>query len=523
MVAWGTIIPAATAAIGAGVNAIKGGGKSTQTTTQDIRDISAEGLMYQDMLNDAMRIAIEASGYKVEYQTTYQVKDEKKQAEYEVKKRKAQDSIDAVNKSIEKLNGEYPNKTTNAQYSWKLSQLNAEKAKYEKELLDIEVGIKSNSTEYQSASFVKDDPPLVKAAAEKYGADSQQVADARAQVADLEYNQRQFIAKADEAYVRDLNSILDKGFVDLPELNKFIDDSFGGVKDTFLGFYNKILDESKQSQTELSSYLDKVATEIDKSQFDVNSAMEAAMLQADKSKTTLLGVLEEVNSSAEKKAMFEFDLLSKKIDDQVDLQASMFGLPPTSKAVQVQKAQKKSEALSLTLLNLEQDKMNKTMGIYQDAEATKKEISLDAINFADEFGQKRIDLAMTKFGLAGDFEKLRLDTSMKAADYLVGLEQDATTMKMNAAFQPPSFGAVDAIPGIQQRLDESKASLFQALGFAEKQYDYAKQQQVAGVGQTTTTSTSPDLGSTIVGLGSTLANIDWSKKSSSSGSGNSTS
>jgi hypothetical protein len=443
------------------------------------------------MLDSAMKIAIESAGFKIQSETTTTNKNDKLAQQYDKER----------NSLIEKLN-----KLNKPKLSYEETLL---KTSLEKQLKEIDKKIRKNSTTFEKISFQKDDPPIVKAAIEKFGADSPEVEQARRNAIDLEFQQRQYINKVDEAYVRDMTSILTKGFVELPELNSFIDSSFGKVKDTFIKFYDKLIDESKQSQVTLDSYLDKVATEINKSQFDVDSALEAAVLQADKSKDTLLGVLEGVNQSAEKKAMFEFDLLSKKIDDQIETQASMFGLPPTSSAVQVQKAKKKSDALALTLLDLEEDKLKYTLGIASEAEAMKKQISLDKIDFADKFGSERLALARDRFGLSLDFEKLRLDAASKAADFMVGQEQEKQQIKMSAALEPPSLSAFSSIPSIQARLNESQDNLFRALGFAEKQYDYGKQQQFA---EATTKSNSkststPGLGTVAVGIGSTIASM----------------
>jgi len=276
---------------------------------------------------------------------------------------------------------------------------------------------------YTDYTLKKREDARVLDAISKYGEGSPEVATARSQIKQEELSQAQTLADVNSNYLKSLKKFVSGDFSYTDQQKQQIDTFVGPIKDVILKTTDDLFAEAARTNTNVGEAINKLSFEIDRSGYDISDALQAAQIQVEKSGDTLLGVLEKVNTSANDKARFEFDLMSKQIDQQTARQAALLGLPPGSMAEKNQALAMKASALKSIELGLAEDFQNKALGIVGETEAGKKSISLARVQLAENQGAKRENVSSIGIGLAESFGAKKEAITGVRGDALIQLEQ----------------------------------------------------------------------------------------------------
>ena len=476
---------------------------SSTVQKNEIAPSSPEELEYMSVLNGLMLSQIEEAGYEpiaVE-KTTYQ--DEAKANSFKSQISTIDKQIADLKKDIE-INPIRPGGTP----GWRgqstgdiqdgrvrqLNQLEGEKFKAQQELNKIP------QTTFTDYTINKKEDPRVKAAIEQYGADSSQVRDMRAQLSQEEVYSAESSAQITRDYLDKMKKLVNGDYSFTDQQKAQTAKYFEPIRETLTKTTDLLLEEADTNQANLFDYVNNYMNEIEKTGIDTLDALNASLIQVEQSGQELMKVAQGVNEKYENKAKFEFDLLAKQADEKAANQAALLGLPPGSMVEKKQAAALKYNALQSVLLDMELQEANRTLGIAEQTESGKKQISLAKADLALQQGSKREGLAGTKLNIAQQTGQQRMATKGAYAQSLLGIEQDQMNLLYNAAVGqlPQQASAAQGYFGFGEQMQNSNIGQLDTPANIAK-YGYGTEAQKQMAQTTVTTKSTPSVFSAIAG------------------------
>ena len=400
-------------------------GGSSSTTTNKTGELSALGKEYQSGLKDLILVNLQEQGYDIVPTDTIEYDNPQKA-----------DSLNQKVKSFDSRIADYDRQIADArskgQKDWNLVDLR-ERVVQEKNLaLNELAGLKQ--TKYTKYDIKRSPDPRLKQAIELYGENSKEAKEVDAAIKQERVDKAASIAEVEASYLKNLKKLASGDFSYTSEQANQVEKFIGPVKDLIISTSDKLLSKVGEDQELLRAELNNISAQIDQTGFDVADALEAASIQVDKSGMDLLDTLKQVNESTQAKYKFQQDLIFERIDQQVAQQTALLGLPPGSKAEIYQKAKMKNDALNLLTLQLNEDEMNKTLGIKQSINEEKKKIAFSYVALAESQGAKKEDIAKQAFNLLSSTVGKQEQIEGTTANALLSLEQNRQEMLQNAAF-----------------------------------------------------------------------------------------
>lgn len=495
-------------------------GTSKTETTVKTGDMSERGQSYDNLFQQLLMAQIQEFGnYSIDQQQKTVYKDQGQADQLNAQISDIDKQIASIQSSQSTSSestraGAYA--TTTAQ---QISQLQARKASLQNQLGNME---SSTFTDY---NLTKLEDIRVRDAIEKYGENSQQVAQMRAQVKEEEVFKASSQADIEKNYLTNLNKFTRGDFSYTQEQYDQIDKYIAPIKDIINKTTGDLLTQYGQDDQMLRSSLLDLSSQIDQTGFAVSDALQAAQIQIENSGATLMDTLKTVNASSQAKAKFEFDLMSQQADQQSAQQAAQLGLPPGSMAEKVASAKMKTDALKQIELDLANQTAVGTLNIQQGVEEGKKQISLSRVALAQSQGAKKENVAAQGFGLTNLLTQ-KIDQAIgQQGNALIGTEQQRQQMLMNAAFGgiPQMLQAGQNGMSFLQNSDAAKqSSLASLMGPVAQQLGVEQQRQFAETDTTTKQSKSfLDAFTDILGAGASAVGAGFGIAGAAGGGGGS--
>lgn len=508
------------------------GGSSSQTTTVETAPLSARGMEYDSLMKGMILAQLDESGYEyvgnevTEYMdpgkaTRLQGEIASLQGQYDELKAKI-DSQQATGKPLGLGGvGAVAGLTVDQkQLQYLQNQIN----KKNEELSGME------QTTYTKYDIKKKPDPRVQDAINKYGEGSPQVKAMEDQIFQEEVQKAEGMAGVEKEYLTNLKKYVSGDMSYTPEQEAMVDKYVGPIKDIIIKNVDDLMEKYGDNEFQLKTEFGHIRDEIDKTGFDVMSALLAADIQTDKHKIDLLTVLQDVNKSTAAKFKFEQDLLFKQIDEQAAQQEAFLGLPPGSQAFALQRAKAKQDVLTQMQLSLAEQEMKGKMGIEQQAQGEKRQITLSRIALEASQGEKYEKLAEGIMGVTAEYGAKEEALLNAKGNALLELEQKKQDELKNLAY--------GNIPNILQIASGAKSFEQQFAGNQQaqniagmiptaQQLGVEQQRQFAETTTTTETKKNPgfmDIFSDIVGTAAAGAaavygGVNLGGKGSSGGGG----
>jgi len=391
---------------------------SSTTTTVETGQLSDRGQSYDDLYSELMMDHLNTyGGYDI-------VSVQKTSYQDQGKADSILSKIETIDAQLEKFGAEGDSN---------FAQMFAPKLKAQKAQLEQELAGMKHET-YNDFEFKKKEDPRIQDAIDKYGADSPQVQQVKQQIKQQEVDKAYSLADVEKNYLSSLQKLAAGDYSYTPEqaaqIGKFIDPIKGVIEKTS----SDLLTQYGASDKELRNALDGISKSIDQTGFDVTSALQAANVQFEQSGKNLMGILDEVTSSANAKAKFEFDLLSQQADTQAAQQAALLGMPPGSMSEKLASQKMKTDALQQIELNLALNQASGKLQIQGGVESGKQQISLSKVALAESQGGKKEDVAKMGFGLTQDYMNKIEGVIGNKGNALTQLEQQKQNMLYGAAY-----------------------------------------------------------------------------------------
>ncbi len=476
---------------------------SSTTQKTEIAPPSPEELEYMSVLNGLMLSQIAEAGYEampVE-KTTYQ--DEAKANSFKAQISTIDKQLSDLKKDIEinpirpgGVSGWRGQSTGDIQdpRAAQLNQLEAEKFKAQQELNKIP------QTTFTDYSIAKKEDPRVADAIKKYGPDSAEVRDIRDTISQEEVFSAEASADITRDYLTNMKKLVNGDYSFTEQQKAQTAKYFDPIRETLTKTTDLLVDEAETNQSNLFDYVNKYMDQIDQTGIDTLDALNASLVQVEKSGQELMKIAQGVNEKYENKAKFEFDLLSQQADEKAANQAALLGLPPGSMVEKKQASALKYNALQSVLLDMELQEANRSLGIAEQTEAGKKQISLAKADLALQQGSKREGLAGTKLNIAQQTGQSKLATKGAYAQSLLGIEQDQMNLLYNAAVGqlPQQASAAQGYLGFGEQMQSSNINQLDTPANIAK-YGYGTEAQKQMAQTTVTTKSSPSIFSSIAG------------------------
>lgn len=408
------------------------GSSSESTQTTKTAPLSPEGQTWNSLFRQIALENLDQIGgydYTPEEKIIYsKPEDETKAINLEEKIKARREKIDAINKDIE-LNP----------YVGKWNQprdprLN-EKDKLNRELETANAQLEAlPRTKFTDYKLEKREDPRILDAIEKYGADAPQVKEMRSQVKQEGVFKAETMADIEKNYLTNLQKMARGEITYTAEQEANVDRYFGPLRSTIDKISTSLLDEAAKTDKDLRTEMENIRTEINNTGFALEDALKAAEIQIDRSGNNLLSVLQDVNRSSEKRARFQFDLLSEQADQKAAQQAALLGLPPGSQSEKVAAMNMKVGALKSIELDLAEQEAKGRLGIQEMVEGDKKNISLMKINLAGAQGGKKEDLAKIGLGIAEATGGKREGIAGTRGSSLLALEESRANQLLSTSY-----------------------------------------------------------------------------------------
>jgi len=476
------------------------GGSSTTTVQQKTEELSPVGRQWENLYTQITLANLdEFGGWDINPVQKYEYKDRRKSARWEGEIQKAQEEIDEIQKDLEAN----PARDNDPRLN-EIKNLENKIQNAENQLSNLEV------TSYTDYQLTKEEDPRVKDLIDKYGEESDQVKNMRAEIEGEKVFEAETMAKIEHDYLHNVQKYVSGDYTYSDEQEQMVEQFIGPIRDTIKSATQEIMDMAQMGGDKMREGLTELRNEINRTGYDVLDALEAAEVQIQQSGETLLGTLQWVNQAAENKAKFEFDLLAQQADQQAAQQGALLGLPPGSMTEKVAATNAKNQALKSVLLNLELDKMERTMGIVSDIEGEKRSIGLSKVMLAEAQGAKKERAAELGLGITEKVTDRMMEAASAEQAALLQLEQQKSGQLFNLAsgnlpamiqtgqsgiaFQPKM---TSANIGISQQLMQPISG---ALG-TEQQRTFAE------ATKTTTTRDSPSMFSNIGNFMSAMGSV----------------
>lgn len=477
--------------------------KSKQTTTT--APLSGEGQEWDSIFHGLFFETMDQAGYDIKPTEVTKWNDPDKAANIQAQIKTYQDELDKIGPQKSSVFNYDQFKYRNGG-AGKLDQNSIRRNQLQDKIFKLNDELnKIGKVTYNDYSINKREDPRVLDAIDKYGADSPQVADARAQIKAEGIFEANTMADVNHDYLTNLKKFISGDLSYTDEQRKQVDAFIGPIKDVINKTADDLFAEAQNTNNSVGDAIGKLAIQIDKTGYDINDALAAASVQIDQSNDTLMGVLTKVNSDANAKASFEFGLMSKQIDEQTARQAALLGLPPGSMSEKNQALMLKSNALKSIELGLAEDASNKALGIQANTEQGKKGISLARIQLAETQGAKKEGVSQMGIGLADSLGQKKEGITAARGNALVTLEQQRQGQLIGAAVGqlPAQIAAGQGGLGFAQNQDAAKLAMTQGLaGPAQWGLSIEEQRRLAESTVTTknTTTNNPSIGSSIAGI-----------------------